>query len=90
MKNRSEAIERYALASLERSAFRDFVCVVWDASDDDRTRRAAEDGAGMQIKKIGKPTHAGNLYQFSLEFDSIEQVFTSYITGDAKIGRAHV
>ena len=44
-KNRSEAIERYALASLERSAFRDFVCVVWDASDDDRTRRAAEDGA---------------------------------------------
>ena len=44
-KNRSEAIERYALASLERSEFRDFVCVVWDASDDDRTRRAAEDGA---------------------------------------------
>ena len=39
---------------------------------------------GMQIKKIGKPTHAGNLYQFSLEFDGIEQVFTSYITGDAK------
>ena len=44
-KNRSEAIERYALASLERSEFRDFVCVVWDASDDDRTRKAAEDGA---------------------------------------------
>lgn len=44
-KNRSEAIERYALASLERSAFRDFVCVVWDASDDDRTREAVEDGA---------------------------------------------
>ena len=44
-KNRSEAIERYALASLERSAFRDFACVVWDASDDDRTRKAAEDGA---------------------------------------------
>lgn len=44
-KNRSEAIERYALASLERSEFRDFVCVVWDASDDDLTRKAAEDGA---------------------------------------------
>ena len=43
-KNRSESIERYALASLERSAFRDFVCVVWDASDDDRTRKTAEDG----------------------------------------------
>ena len=44
-KNRSEAIERYALASLERSAFRDFVCVVWDASDDERTRKVAEDGS---------------------------------------------
>ena len=44
-KNRSEAIERYALASLERSAFRDFVCVVLDASDDERTRKAVEDGA---------------------------------------------
>ena len=43
-KNRSEAIERYALASLDRSAFRDFVCVVWDASDDDHTRKTAEDG----------------------------------------------
>ena len=43
-KNRSEAIEKYALASLERSAFRDFVCVVWDASDDERTRETAEGG----------------------------------------------
>ena len=44
-KNRSEAIERYALASLERSTFRDFACVVWDASDDERTRKVVEDGA---------------------------------------------
>ena len=41
-KNRSEAIERYALASLERSEFRDFVCVVWDANDDERTRKVVE------------------------------------------------
>ena len=41
-KNRSAEIAQYALASLERSAFRDFVCVVWDASDDERTREVAE------------------------------------------------
>ena len=37
-KNRSEAIEKYALPSLERSDFRDFVCIVWDASDDEATK----------------------------------------------------
>jgi glycosyltransferase involved in cell wall biosynthesis len=42
-KDRSEAIGRYALASLERSSFRDFVCIVWDASDDDLTRGVVED-----------------------------------------------
>ncbi|MCL2009163.1 MAG: glycosyltransferase [Synergistaceae bacterium] len=36
-KNRGEAVEKYALASLARSSFRDFVCVIWDASDDDLT-----------------------------------------------------
>lgn len=41
-KNRSEAIEQYALASLARSSFREFVCVVWDASEDDLTRRVVE------------------------------------------------
>lgn len=43
-KNRSNEIEQYALSSLERSVFRDFVCVVWDASDDERTRRIVESG----------------------------------------------
>lgn len=37
-RNRAEAIEKYALSSLGRSAFRDFVCVVWDASDGPATR----------------------------------------------------
>jgi glycosyltransferase involved in cell wall biosynthesis len=41
-KNRSEAMERNALPSLERSSFREFFCVVWDASDDDATRKIAE------------------------------------------------
>ena len=38
-KDRSKDIELHAFASLERSAFRDFVCVVWDASDDDQTEK---------------------------------------------------
>ena len=37
-KNRHEAIEKYALPSLERSSFRDFACIVWDASDNDATK----------------------------------------------------
>ncbi|MDR2180786.1 MAG: glycosyltransferase [Synergistaceae bacterium] len=41
-KNRSEAMGKYALPSLERSSFRDFVCVVWDASDDTATREVAQ------------------------------------------------
>ena len=41
-KNRPEEIARCSLPSLNRSDFRDFVCVVWDASDDDRTQKAAE------------------------------------------------
>ncbi|MDR1378404.1 MAG: glycosyltransferase [Synergistaceae bacterium] len=41
-KNRSAAVEQYALSSLQRSSFRDFVCVVWDASDDDSTRSVVE------------------------------------------------
>jgi len=54
-KNRSEAIERYALASLERSAFRDFVCVVWDASDDERTRKVVEGAWTFPIRYFEAP-----------------------------------
>ena len=41
-KNSSEALRKYALPSLQRSSFRDFVCVVWDASDDTFTQEVAE------------------------------------------------
>lgn len=44
-KNRAEAIERYALASLQKTPFRDFVCVVWDASDDGSTETVVKGGA---------------------------------------------
>jgi GT2 family glycosyltransferase len=43
-RNRAEAIEQYALPGLARSTFRDFVCVVWDASDDAATRAVCEPG----------------------------------------------
>ena len=38
-KDRSGEIKRHALTSLERSTCRDFLCVVWDASQDEETRR---------------------------------------------------
>jgi glycosyltransferase involved in cell wall biosynthesis len=41
-KNRSEAIRKYALSSLERSSFQNFVCVVWDASDDTSTQEVVK------------------------------------------------
>ncbi|GHV46381.1 hypothetical protein FACS1894204_07870 [Synergistales bacterium] len=41
-KNRAAAIEKYALSSLARSAYRDFVCVVWDASNDELTKGVVE------------------------------------------------
>ncbi|MDR2529260.1 MAG: glycosyltransferase [Synergistaceae bacterium] len=44
-KDRAEAIRKYALPSLNRSEYRDFVCVVWDASRDEATRAAMEEGS---------------------------------------------
>ena len=58
-KNRSDAIERYAFASLERSVFRDFVCVVWDASDDERTRAVAESAGWSFPLRYFKAPRAG-------------------------------
>jgi glycosyltransferase involved in cell wall biosynthesis len=41
-RNRAEALEKYSLRSLEGSDFRDFLCIVWDASDDENTRRVVD------------------------------------------------
>lgn len=38
-KNRVSALQHYALASLIHSAMKDFVCVIWDASDDLETEK---------------------------------------------------
>ncbi|MCL2009483.1 MAG: glycosyltransferase [Synergistaceae bacterium] len=43
-KNRAEAVRTISLPSLERLAFRDFICVIWDSSEDDDTLRVAESG----------------------------------------------
>ena len=43
-KNRAGALRTVALPSLERSEFRDFACLVWDASEDDDSRKVVEDG----------------------------------------------
>ena len=71
-KNRSAEIARYALASLERSAFRDFVCVVWDASDDERTREVAEGGAWtfplryFRAPRVGLPSQRNDAVDYVL------------------------
>jgi glycosyltransferase involved in cell wall biosynthesis len=41
-RNRPDALARYALPSLAASDFRNFVCVIWDASDDDSSRLIVE------------------------------------------------
>jgi glycosyltransferase involved in cell wall biosynthesis len=43
-KDRSEAIRTISLPSLAQSTFRDFVCLVWDASQDETTRDITENG----------------------------------------------
>lgn len=58
-KNRSDAIERYALPSLERSAFRDFVCVIWDASIDEKTRDIVNGRAWNFTADYNKAPRAG-------------------------------
>ena len=70
-KNRSSEIKKHALASLERLTFRDFLCVVWDASQDEETRRAVEDGAWTFPLKYFKAPRSGLPSQRN---DAVKQV----------------
>lgn len=74
-KNRSDEIEQYALSSLERSVFRDFVCVVWDASDDERTRRIVESGKWTFSLEYFKAPRSGLTSQRN---DAVEHVLKSF------------
>lgn len=42
-RNRVQALEQYSLSSLARSDFQDFICLIWDASEDDSTCVLAHD-----------------------------------------------
>ena len=72
-KDRSQEIERHALASLERSEHRGFVCVVWDASRDDATQRIVEGGswsfplAYLKAPRIGSSSQRNDAVEHVLE-----------------------
>lgn len=70
-KDRSGEIKRHALTSLERSTCRDFLCVVWDASQDEETRRVVEDGAWTFPLKYFRAPRAGSASQRN---DAVKQV----------------
>lgn len=74
-KNRSADIERHALASLERSLFRDFICVVWDASDDDKTERVIYTQAwNFQLCYVKAPRVGSS----SQRNDAVDHVLKAY------------
>ncbi|MCR5347037.1 MAG: glycosyltransferase [Fretibacterium sp.] len=74
-KNRSDDIARHALSSLERSTFRDFVCVVWDASDDDKTEKAVDGKTwNFQLQYVEAPRVGSS----SQRNDAVERVLLSY------------
>ncbi|MDR2522818.1 MAG: glycosyltransferase [Synergistaceae bacterium] len=89
-KDRAEAIRKYALPSLNRSEYRDFVCVVWDASGDDATREAVEGGSwGFQIlyfraSRLGSSSQRNDAARYVLEaFPSVGYVV--FIDDDSEL-----
>ena len=96
-KNRPREIEQYALASLERSDFRDFLCVVWDASDGDATQRIAEGGewgfplACVRAPRSGLPSQRNDAVEYVLEHHPCARCFLfidddTELSGDALSG----
>lgn len=91
-KNRSGEIKKHALASLERSTFRDFLCVVWDASQDEETRRAVEDGTWTFPLKYFRAPRSGLASQRN---DAVKQIlmhersirYVLFIDDDSELSR---
>jgi hypothetical protein len=76
-KNRCEAIGKYALPSLQRSSFQDFVCVVWDASDDTLTREVVEGRSwGFKIAYFKAPRIGSS----SQRNDAVRHVLENYLS----------
>lgn len=73
-KNRAEAIKKYALSSLEKSDFRDFICVVWDASDGLDTRNICEQNNWSFDLQYFKAPRIGSSSQRN---DAMESVFST-------------
>jgi glycosyltransferase involved in cell wall biosynthesis len=74
-KNRGDAMRKYALPSLQRSSFRDFVCVVWDASDDASTREVIEARSWNFQLAYFKAPRAGSSSQRN---DAVKYVLGNY------------
>jgi glycosyltransferase involved in cell wall biosynthesis len=74
-RNRAEALGKYALSGLGRSAFRDFVCVVWDASDGTATREVCESGRWPFAVSYRKAPRAGSSSQRN---DAVKYVLAAY------------
>ena len=74
-KNRADALSKYALRSLARSLYRKFVCVVWDASDDESSRKVI-DGEFWPFSVIYCPApRAGSSSQRN---DAVDYVLASH------------
>jgi glycosyltransferase involved in cell wall biosynthesis len=73
-KDRSEAIESISLPSLAKSTFRDFVCLVWDASQDETTRNIIENGDWAftvfytRAPRIGLPSQRNDAVLYVLQY----------------------
>ena len=74
-KNRAEAIKEYALPSLGCSTFQDFICVVWDASDNIETKNIAESNCWPFKALYFKAPRAGLTSQRN---DATEYVLKTY------------
>ena len=74
-KNRSEALRKYALPSLGRSSFENFVCIVWDASDDEKSRKVVEMEERPFPMIYRKAPRAGSSSQRN---DAVEYVLKTY------------
>ncbi len=74
-KNRRADMDRHALASRERSLFRDFICVVWDASDDNKTERVIYTKAwNFQLCYVKAPRVGSS----SQRNDAVDHMLQSY------------
>lgn len=74
-RNRADALERYSLPSLVQSDFQDFICLIWDASEDDSTRVLAHDGRWtfpLEYRKAQRPGSA------SQRNDAVEHILRRY------------